>query len=348
MLTRRQPRIEGKVEIRPSAGFTAPFKVSFVKIALQRRETVHPAADNIKKHLAAPRKEITEIVGTELLLYRCSAGTEYDSLLIADLPFVIFIPYGRGGEEHIAKRVPPGSVQLPSRTAETFYELLVTVQQGQSEQKKFASPIPITRYDTLSTFGMYNRTESAEQISDHIVTLGISLPRWSFGPSDPVSVSIKLAPNPDLLSKSRKVTVKTITISIDEEIIFNHEGDEPQKKVKSLAKQAQTVGLKMPEAGYLTNLGLVFPSKNPKNADGFIARDKKEVPFPMYSVGAFTTTGGLYKIQYYLTVKVSFPFIPHHADNAGLFIRRERHYSQETDCRMSLRSCLLQRIGIVH
>lgn len=295
------PRIEGKVEIRPLVGVSAPVLVSLVTIALQRRETIHPSADSVtKKHLAAPRKEITDVVGKEMLLFRCPAGKEYESVLSMDLPFVIFIPYGRGGEE-VARRVPPASLQLPSRTAETYYELVVTVQQGHQEQKKYAFPVPISRYDTLSTFGMYNRPESAERVTDHLVTLGISLPRWSYGPLDPVSVYIKLSPNPDWLSKAKKVTIQKITVGIDEEIIFNHEGDEPSRKVKTLAKTTQAVGVKMPEAGYFTNLGLVFPAKDLRDNDGIIPRGKKE--FPMYTVSGFTTTGTLYKIEYYLTVK---------------------------------------------
>ena len=296
------PRIEGKVEIRPLVGISAPVNISLVTIALHRRESIHPSADSVtKKHLAAPRKDITDLVGKEMLLFRCSAGREHESILCMDLPFVIFIPYGRGGEE-VARRVPPASLQLPSRTAETFYELVVTVQQGHSEQKKYAFPVPIQRYDTLSTFGMYNRPESAERVTDHLVTLGISLPRWSYGPLDPVSVYIKLSPNPDWLSKAKKVTIKQITVGIDEEIIFNHEGDEPTRKVKTLAKTTQAVGVKMPEAGYFTNLGLVFPAKDLRDSDGIIPRGKKE--FPMYAVNGFTTTGTLYKIEYYLTVKV--------------------------------------------
>jgi hypothetical protein len=75
LLTVKQPRIEGKVEIRPLVGVSAPVLVSLVTISLQRRETIHPAADSVtKKHLAAPRKEITDIVGKEMLLYRCPAG----------------------------------------------------------------------------------------------------------------------------------------------------------------------------------------------------------------------------------------------------------------------------------
>ena len=297
-----QPRIEGKVEIRPNAGISAPVSVSLVTISLQRRETIHPSADSVtKKHLAAPRKEITDIVGKEMLLFRCPAGKESEQVYTMDLPFVLFIPFGKGGVE-TARRVPPASLQLPSRTAETYYEMVVMVQQGPSEQKKYAFPVPISRYDTLSTFGMYNRPESAEQISDHLVTLGISLPRWSYGPLDPVSVYIKLSPNPDWLHKAKKVTIQKITIGIDEEITYNHEGDEPQKKVKTLTKQTQTVGVKMPDAGYFTNLGLVFPAKDVRDNDGIIPRGKPA--FPMYSVSGFTTTGSLYKIEYFLTVKV--------------------------------------------
>ena len=257
-----------------------------------------------KKHLAAPRKEITDVIGKEMLLYRCPLGRESENVLAMDLPFVIFVPYGRGPEES-SRRVPPASIQLPSRTAETMYELVVTVQQGHSEQKKYAFPVPIARYDTLSTFGMYNRPESTEKVSDHLVTLGVSLPRWSYGPLDPVSVYIKLSPNLDWLNKARKVTINKVSIAIEEEVIFNPEGDEPSHKVKQIAKQSQTVGVKMPEAGYFTNLGLVFPSKDLRDVEGIIPRQKKE--FPMYAVNGFTTSGMLYKIEYYLTVKVRLP-----------------------------------------
>ena len=299
-----QPRIEGKVEIRPDKGYSAPVAVSLVTICLQRRETIHPSADSVtKKHIAAPRKELVDIVGKEMLLFRCPAGKESENVYSMDLPFVLFIPFGRGGEE-TARRVPPASLQLASRTAETFYEMVVTVQQGHTEQRKYPFPVPMSRYDTLSTFGMYNRPESAERVTDHLVTLGISLPRWSYGPLDPVSVYIKLSPNPDWLNKAKRVTINKITIGIDEEIIYNHEGDEPQRKVKTLAKQAQTVGVKMPEAGYFTNLGLVFPAKDLRDNDGIIPRGKQA--FPNYSVSGFTTTGSLYKIEYYLTVKVRY------------------------------------------
>ncbi|KAK2754835.1 hypothetical protein FQN54_006728 [Arachnomyces sp. PD_36] len=295
------PRIEGKVEIRPSVGVTAPVNISLVTISLQRRESIHPSADSVtKKHLAAPRKDIIDIVGKEMLLFRCPAGREYEEIMYMDLPFVLFIPFGRGGQE-TSRKVPPASLQLPSRTVETYYEIVVLVQQGQAEQKKYPFPVPIARYDTLSTFGMYTRPESAEKVTDHLVTLGISLPRSSYGPLDPVSVYIKLSPNPDWMSRAKRVTIQKITIGIEEEIIYNHEGDEQQVKTKTLAKRTEVVGIKMPEAGYLTNLGLVFPAKDTRDSDGILPRGKPA--FPTYAVSGFTTTGSLYKIEYYLLVK---------------------------------------------
>lgn len=224
-----------------------------------------------------------------------------------DLPFVIFIPFGRGGQE-TARRVPPGSLQLPRRTAETYYELVVMVGFERGLQERYNWPVPIVRYDTLSTFGMYNRPESNERVSDHLVTLAISLPRWSYGPLDPVSVYIKLTPNPDWLNKAKKVTIQKITISIEQEVIYNHEGDEPIRKGATLIKKTENVGIKMPESGYFTNLGLVFPSEDRRDTNGILPRHLSR--FPQFAVNGFTTTAGLYKVEYYLSCKVcSFVFI---------------------------------------
>ncbi|RYP13471.1 hypothetical protein DL765_006884 [Monosporascus sp. GIB2] len=294
------PRIEGKVEIRPEQGYTAPVAISLVRICLQRRETIHPAAESVaKRHLGTPRRDATDVVGKELLLYRCATGREAESVMAMDLPFVLFIPFGRGGEE-TNRRIPPASLQLPSRTAETYYELVVTVQQGQWA-KKFAFPVPLQRYDTLSTFGMYNRPETKVATVDSIVTLGISLPRWSYGPTDPITVYIKLAPNLDWMAKARKVTINKLTLAIEEEITYNPEGDEPTKKVNRLHKQVQAVNTKLPEAGYVTNMGVVFPHKDPRDSNGIVRRAPPA--FPNYAVTSFTTTSTLYKIEFFLSIK---------------------------------------------
>ena len=149
---------------------------------------------------------------------------------------------------------------------------------------------------------MYNRPETKIMAADNLVTLGISLPKWSYGPLDPITVYIKLSPNVDLMNKVRRVTIQKITLSIEEEITFNPEGDEPTKKVNKIAKHTQPVGAKMSETGYVTNLGLVFPARDLRDPDGIIKRGKPG--FPMYEVTSFTTTSTLYKIEFYLSIKV--------------------------------------------
>lgn len=253
-----------------------------------------------KRHLGTPRRDATDVVGKELLLYRCATGREAESVMAMDLPFVLFIPFGRGGEE-TSRRIPPASLQLPSRTAETYYELVVTVQQGQWT-KKVAFPVPLQRYDTLSTFGMYNKPETKVSTVDNIVSLGISLPRWSYGPMDPITVYIQLLPNREWMNKARRVAIQKITLAIEEEITYNPEGDEPTKKVNRLHKQVQNVGTKLQETGYVTNMIVVFPNKDLRDSNGIIRRAPPA--FPNYQVTSFTTTSTLYKIEFFLSIKV--------------------------------------------
>ncbi|KAJ3508665.1 hypothetical protein NM208_g15787 [Fusarium decemcellulare] len=150
---------------------------------------------------------------------------------------------------------------------------------------------------------MYNKPESKLVTNDNIVHLGINLPRWSYGPSDPITVYIKLSPNANWLSKAKRVTIDKITLTIEEEITYNPEGDEPSKKVNKISRQVQVVKTKMPEAGYATNVGLVFPSKDLRDPEGIVKRGKPH--FPLYEVTSFTTTSTLYKIEFYLNIKVN-------------------------------------------
>ena len=76
-----QPRVVGKVEIRPGQGVSAPVLVSLVTVCLQRRESIHPGAEQLMRGtLGAPRKEITDIVGREMLLYRSPVGRENEAV----------------------------------------------------------------------------------------------------------------------------------------------------------------------------------------------------------------------------------------------------------------------------
>lgn len=233
-------------------------------------------------------------------LFQCNPGKPFDSVLAMDLPFVLFIPFARAGDDMV--KVPPASLQLPSRVVETFYELVVSVQQGHTDLKKHAFPVPLCRYDTLSTFGMYNRPESQERVSDHVVTLRTSLARWAFGPNDPVEIVVQLAPNPDWLSKAKKVSISRLVATIEEQITFNPEGDEPTTKINKLMSKKEVISRKLPEGGFMTTMNLKFPAKEMRDNDGFLPRGK--TAFPQHAIAGFTTTATLYKIEYFISVKV--------------------------------------------
>lgn len=257
--------------------------------------------------LSAPRREYRELVGNEMQLFHCQSKKGHDEILYMDLPFVLFIPFPRKNDP-TSPRVPPASVSLPSRVAETSYELEVSVQQGPSLNKKYQFPVPIQRYDTLSTFGMYSKEERAERMSDHLVTLGISLPQWSFGPFDPVMVVVRLTPNPDWMSKAKKVTIKALAVSIEEQVTYNPEGDEPTIKTHKLHQKKVAIGEKLPEVGWMQTLTMTFPARDLKDADGHIPR--QDPRFPLCAVSGFTTNATLYRMDYFICVKVDLLFFP--------------------------------------
>ena len=309
-----------------------------MSIGLFRRESIHPHADKvIGNHLAAPRKDTRSLVGKEMRLFQCPPGKPYDNILAMDLPFVLFIPFTRAGDDIV--KVPPASLQLPSRVAETYYELVVSVQQGHADLKKHAFPVPLCRYDFLSTFGMFNRPEKQERVSDHVVTLSTSLERWSFGPNDPIEITVRLLPNPDWLSKAKKVSISRIVTTIEEQITYNHEGDEPSTKVNKLLQKKDIVGQKLPEAGFMKVVKLRFPAKELRDSEGFLPRGKPA--FPLHAIHGFTTNAGLYKIEYFISVKVClplsiFPTLRLLIQKQGAPVQLQRRPSPSTDHRLAV------------
>lgn len=255
-----------------------------------------------------------------------------------DLPFMLMIPVSGVGTEDIGN-VPPASLSLPSRIAETFYELEVCVRQGHAELTKHAFPVPLSRYDTLSSFGMYNRPETQERVSDHLVTLSLCLERWSFGPNDPVEVSVRLAPNPDWMSKARKVSITKIVVVIEEQITYNPQGDEPSTKVNKLITKKEVVSQKLPEMGYDTKITMRFPAKELRDSDGFLPPGKPA--FPLYEVSGFTTTATLYKIDYFLSVRVCFSQFRvwrTMLNRPGTHVELQRYHTAAENCSLPVRS----------
>lgn len=282
-----------------------PVPISYVTIGLHRIEKINPSGASIISN--KPKREIREVVGKEMQLFQARGKSQSDDILYMDLPFVLFIPFPRKGQIYPTK-VPPGSIQHDTGTLETSYEVVVSVQVGQTELKKKSFPVTLFRYDLLSTFRMYDWPETQEKMSDHLVTLGLVLPRWSFGPEDPVAIQVRVTPNPDYMKRAKKVTIKSIILGIDEEITFNPESDIPTTKVRQLTEKKERVMQKLMEEGFLTTLTMTYPNKDIRDSDGFIQNPETQA-FPSLWCSGFTTTATLYKIEYYVTVKVRMPLV---------------------------------------
>ena len=116
---------------------------------------------------------------------------------------------------------------------------------------------------------------------------------------------VRLNPNPDWMQKARKVTIQKIVATIEEQITYNPEGDEPSTKTNKIIQKKEVVGLKLPESGWAKQINLIFPAKELRDSDGFLPRPKQG--FHLTAVNGFTTTANLYKIEYFVSIKVPSP-----------------------------------------
>ncbi|KAI8686902.1 hypothetical protein NCS56_00262200 [Fusarium sp. Ph1] len=274
------PRIEGKVEIRPGQGYSMPVPISLVRICLQRRETIHPDADSLaKRHLGAPRRETTDLVGKEQLLFRCASGrgrpkrsSPWTSRLSSLFPTAAA---EKSRTDASPQPLSSSRVEPPRHT---------TNSSSRSSRATATSTNTASLYHFCATIpspllACTTNPESKLVTNDNIVHLGINLPRWSYGPSDPITVYIKLSPNTDWLHKAKRVTIDKITLTIEEERLHTtRRATNPQRKPQ------------------LSFKGFADP-------DGVIKRGKPQ--FPLYEVTSFTTTSTLYKIEFYLSIKVN-------------------------------------------
>lgn len=285
------PRLEGSVEIRSKDGSLQ--QISLVSIALYRTDSIH--APSSKPGINAPKKDQSFLIGQEQSLFQASAGRPAESVVAMDLPFIYEMP---------TNRPLPASISLGKSTVETTYRVFVTVTYGNNQIMHTSHPIRIKRYDTLSTFGSFKvPTIKSIQSADHLVNLDFSYPVSSYGPLDPVLVYIKVAPNPDLGSKSKRVKLVKVSIQIIEVVTYNPEGDEPVEKRRKVIKSTKNVDKKL-AADFSFELTMDFPQYEPKDKDSIVAKERQDVP--NIATTGFTAQASLYKVDYLLVVKAKF------------------------------------------
>ena len=92
---------------------------------------------------------------------------------------------------------------------------------------------------------------------------------------------------------------------IEEHITYNPEGDEPTTRINKLITKKKVVGQKLFLGGFKPAMCMSYPAKELRDSDGFLPPPKPA--FPMHPISGFTTAAILYRIDYFLTVKVETP-----------------------------------------
>lgn len=221
------PRIEGTVEIRSTK--LSVMEICQVHVALYRTDSI-AAPSSRSGNIYSSRREKSYLIGEKLQLYQgTSAQVEnpshavsipinlckYDPVLGLDLNFVLPLP--------VTKHLP-SSISLHKRTVETSYQLFVSVIHGKStlQTTHYPFPIRLKRYDKLSTFGQFHVPLKGNVVSpDHLVEFEYSIPQSSFGPRDSIVSYVKISPNLDLYSKSRKIKLNKLSVQVVEVITYN-------------------------------------------------------------------------------------------------------------------------------
>lgn len=90
-------------------------------------------------------------------------------------------------------------------------QLIATLHQAQFAASRVAVPVKIERFDNLSTWNIFQIPRLAQVVgNDHVAQMSVVTPITCIGPLDPIAVLVNVSPNPDWLSKARKIRVNKI------------------------------------------------------------------------------------------------------------------------------------------
>jgi hypothetical protein len=93
-------------------------------------------------------------------------------------------------------------------------QLIATLHQAQSAASRVTVPVKIERFDHLSTWDIFQVPRLMQvEGDDHVAQMSVVTPITCIGPLDEITVLVKIAPNPDWLSKARKARVNKIQVT---------------------------------------------------------------------------------------------------------------------------------------
>ncbi|EPX72550.1 arrestin family protein [Schizosaccharomyces octosporus yFS286] len=169
----------------------------------------------------------------------------------------------------------------------TKYQLRAVLSLADSEDIFECVPIVIHRYDTLSSWGMYNSPIYLKEASiDGRVVVEASIPKQCIGPMDLLTVFISIR-----ASNGSKIRVQQLSLSLVECVSFRHPSSShsPIVRSKKILKVEQDLDdVRLGKDGLSQTLSKVFPDPDLDDS----------------SIQGFTTSSDLYKVTYMVLIKV--------------------------------------------
>ncbi|WBW73648.1 arrestin-related substrate adaptor for RhoGEF, Art1 [Schizosaccharomyces osmophilus] len=169
----------------------------------------------------------------------------------------------------------------------TKYQLRAVLTLSGLEDISECVPIAIHRYDTLSSWGMYNSPIYLKETSiDGRVIVEASIPKQCIGPMDLLTVFISIR-----ASNGSKIRVQQLSLSLVECVSIRHpsSNSSPIVRSKKVLKVEQDLDdVRLEKDGLSQTLSKVFP--DPDLDD--------------YSMQGFSTSSDLYKVTYMVLIKV--------------------------------------------
>ncbi|EPY52873.1 arrestin family protein [Schizosaccharomyces cryophilus OY26] len=169
----------------------------------------------------------------------------------------------------------------------TTYEMRAILTLSGLEDVCTCVPIVIHRYDTLSSWGMYNSPIYIKEASiDNRVIVEASIPKQCIGPMDLLTVFISIKP-----SNGSKIRVQQLSLSLVECVTVRHPSStsSPIVRTKKILKAEQDLDdVRLGKDGLSQTLSKVFPDPDLDDS----------------SIQGFTTSSDLYNVTYMLLLKV--------------------------------------------
>ncbi|KAI5290056.1 hypothetical protein KEM52_000587 [Ascosphaera acerosa] len=293
-LPETNPRVEGKVVLRPSSHRNPLMILSMVTVHISRTESAKPPSESTFKFSKSKEKLDERRVGPELQLWRAKHRT-YEEITAMDIPFCIRLP------DDPDPTVLPASIALKSPEVRTFYHIVVRIQFGPQLSHTFRFPLPIVRYDSMTTLPRLNMPITAKAGGQRSINwLETTVKKRAYARGEAMMVAIMIGTN-------RAFTLEKWSYAVIEQYIRYDKNGHPKSAKPTVLLEKKEPDNRVME-GFLQTVEIRLPgrTRGGESSSGYpliAAEDEPGYEVPEHARVGFTTCSRSYELKYYLEVK---------------------------------------------